>query len=320
VRHFVDPHHHLWNEGGAPNAADPAAYSAVDFLTDVDTQYLVASVYIECGAMYRPHGSPELRVAGETEFAALAGRNSGNDSLCAGIVASADLSNPRSLDRVLDEHTRVAGGRLRGIRHTGAWDASPRIPDGRVRPPAHLYLDEDFRSGIAKLAARGLSFDAWVYHPQLSDVERLAARYPDLTLVVDHCGGPLAVGPYANDPAAAFRDWETGIRSLAERPNVLIKIGGLGMGIGPLHGLPWMDDPNQLAQIIRPYVYTCLDAFGPDRSMLESNFPMDKGAYGYATIWRAFGELTADLSENERDNLFVGTAARVYALDATTAQ
>lgn len=311
---FVDPHHHLWNVGGAPSPLDSASYSATDFLTDVASQQLIASVYIECGAMYRAGGSPELRVTGETAFAALAGRNVGDGRVCAGIVASADLANPRTVDRVLDEHASVAAGRLRGIRHTGAWDESPLIPDGRVRPPAHLYRDDDFCSGVAKLAERGLSFDAWVYHPQLSDVDYLAARFPDLTIIVDHCGGPLATGPYSNNAAESFRDWQRDIRSLAARQNVLIKVGGLGMKSGPLGQQQWLDDPSELAELIRPYVHTCIDAYGPDRSMFESNFPMDKGAYDYATIWNAFGELTNDLSDADRQKLFVGTATRAYAL------
>jgi L-fuconolactonase len=234
--------------------------------------------------------------------------------LCAGIVASADLADTEHLAALLDAHEVAAGGLLRGIRHTGAWDPSAEIPNGRVDPPPGLYRSEEFARGFALLARRRLSFDAWVYHPQLPDVAALAGRFPDTVIVVDHCGGPLGAGPYAGR-ADAFEQWRTGIAALARHPNVRIKIGGLGMRVGPLHGRPRAVDADELARTVRPYVECCLDAFGPQRSMFESNFPMDRGSYSYDMIWDAWEMLTHALGVDERERLFRGTATEVYRLE-----
>lgn len=315
---IVDAHHHLWEAGGAPAGHGGESYTAPQLLVDAREQHLLASVFVECGAMYGSAGPRALRAAAETAFAARSGtavREAAQaPALCAGIVAAADLTDSATLDAVLDAHERAAGGRLRGVRHTGAWDPSPSIPNGRVDPPPHLYRGAEFRRGFGRLAARGLSFDAWVYHPQLDDVADLAASHPDTVIIVNHCGGPLGAGPYSRSPQTAFAQWRRGIRALAKQPNVVMKIGGLGMRIGPLAGQPPITDPGTLADAIGPFVRTCLEAFGADRAMFESNFPVDRPAYGYATIWAAFERLVRDASEEEREKLFSGTANRVYRL------
>ncbi|MCU1597693.1 MAG: amidohydrolase [Glaciihabitans sp.] len=322
---IIDPHHHLWAEA---HGAGNGLYPVEQFLDDTRSQHLLGSVFIECGAMYRADGPIEFRPIGETEYAAGAGiavdASDATARVCAGIVASASLTDLDHLDALLDAHERVADGRLRGVRHTGAWDASPEIPNGRVNPPQGLYRDDLFNRGFARLAERGLSFDAWVYHPQLGDVAELAARNPDTTIIVNHSGGPLGAGPYAVDRAATFADWQRGIRALAQQPNVVIKIGGLGMRVGPLSSTPRFEntdeDTDALAEAIRPYVDTCIDAFGAGRSMFESNFPMDLPSYGYDTIWSAFELLARDYSDAERSLLFAQNANRVYRLGLTASE
>ncbi|HET6499786.1 MAG TPA: amidohydrolase family protein [Amycolatopsis sp.] len=312
-RAVVDAHHHLWAASGAPVGHEGSSYGARELLDDARERELVASVVVECGAMYRADGPDPLKQVGETAFAARAGSG---ERLCAGIVASADLADAENLGEVLDAHAVAASGRLRGVRHTGAWDASPGIPNGRVNPPEGLYRSDEFARGFAQLSRRGLSFDAWVYHPQLPDVAALAARFPDTLIIVNHCGGPLGAGPYAGRPEA-FTQWRTGIAQLARQPNARVKLGGLGMRIGPLHARPFFTGAEELARAIRPYIEGCIEAFGADRAMFESNFPMDRGSYSYTTIWDAFEVLSRDASEAERERLFGGTATEAYRLEAS---
>jgi predicted TIM-barrel fold metal-dependent hydrolase len=313
-RAVVDAHHHLWDASGAPAGHEGSSYGARELRDDARERELVASVVVECGAMYRAGGPESLKPVGETVFAVRAG--SGEKRLCAGIVASADLADAETLGELLDAHEAAAAGRLRGIRHTGAWDASPGIPNGRVNPPEGLYRSDEFARGFAQLARRGLSFDAWVYHPQLPDVAALAARFPDTLIIVNHCGGPLGAGPYAGRPEA-FAQWRAGIAQLARQPNVRVKLGGLGMRIGPLHGRPRFTGADELARAIRPYVEGCIEAFGAERAMFESNFPMDRGSYSYTMIWDAFEVLARDAGEAEQERLFRGTATEVYRLEVS---
>lgn len=318
-RAVVDAHHHLWDASGAPVGHKGSGYDARDLLDDAGEREVLASVLVECGAMYRGGGPESLRPAGETAFAARVAASRGYDGkrvprLCAAIVASADLGDAENLQALLDAHELAAEGRLRGIRHTGAWDASPEIPNGRVSPPEGLYRSEEFARGFAQLARRGLSFDAWAYHPQLPDIAALAARFPETVIVVNHCGGPLGAGPYTGRPEA-FAQWRAGIAALARRPNVHIKVGGLGMPVGPLHGRPRFAGVEELAQAIRPYVEVCVEAFGAGRAMFESNFPMDRGSYSYTAIWDAFELLVCDAGEDEQERLFRRTAEDVYRLE-----
>ncbi|MFC4243262.1 amidohydrolase family protein [Gryllotalpicola reticulitermitis] len=308
-RAVVDGHHHLWAASGAPTGHEGTAYGVAELLGDSGERPLIESVFVECGAMYRAERGP-LRQVGETEYAASEGAGRG---LCGAIVASADLSDVAQLPALLDAHALAARRRLRGIRHTGAWDASPEIPNGRVSPPEGLYRTPEFARGVAELAARGLSFEAWSYQAQLGDIAVLTDRVPDALIVVDHCGGPLGAGPYSRHEEA-FQQWRAGIDDLARRPNVHMKLGGLGMRVGPLAGRARFDDPAELAEAIRPYIVTALEAFGADRAMFESNFPMDRGAYAYETIWDAFEVIAQEATAAEQDLLFGDTATRVYRL------
>jgi predicted TIM-barrel fold metal-dependent hydrolase len=312
---IVDPHHHLWQRRGHRYLLD-------ELLADTGSGHRVmATVFVDCVAYYRADGPAELRPIGETEFAngvaAMAASGLyGPTRACAGIVSHADLTRGAAVGAVLEAHVRAGNGRFRGIRHAGGWDASPQIQDSHTRPPPGLYGDARFREGFAQLAPLGLSFEAWQYHPQLPDVLALAQAFPDTTLVLNHCGGPLGVGPYAGQGDAVFARWKRDLLALARCPNVVVKVGGLGMRITPFgfDRRPQPPGSAELAQAWKPWVETCIEAFGAQRCMFESNFPVDKVSTGYAGLWNAFKRLAAGASADEKAALFSGTAARVYRL------
>jgi predicted TIM-barrel fold metal-dependent hydrolase len=219
------------------------------------------------------------------------------------------------VQEVLEAHLRAGGGRFRGIRHITAWDATVRRPSNVVDPG--LLGDAAFRTGFARLAANDLSFDAWLYHPQIPELTALARAFPDTRIVLNHFGGPLGIAAYAGRRDEVFADWSRSIRELATCPNVSVKLGGLGM---PINGFDFDKEPEppssaRLADAWRPYMETTIGAFGTARCMFESNFPVDKAAYGYAAYWNACKRLTAGASAGERTDLFSRTAARFYRLD-----
>ena len=176
--------------------------------------------------------------------------------------------------------------------------------------------DVKFRQGVAQLGRYGLSLDVWAYHTQLDEVYDLARANPSVTVIVDHFGGPVGVGPHASDMAGTFRDWRTGIARVASLPNTVIKMGGAGM---PVFGIRFDLEPvppasEQLATAWRAYVETCVECFGVNRCMFESNFPVDKGMFSYQVLWNGFKRLAARYSAAEKTALFSGTAERVYKL------
>ena len=312
---IVDPHHHLWQRRGH-------RYMLEELVADTGSGHrVVATVFVDCVAFYRAEGPAEQRVIGETEFAnGIAAMSAsglfGPTRACAGIVSHARLTLGAAVREVLGAHLRAGNGRFRGIRHAAAWDASPKIHDGHTRPTQHLYADPVFRAGFAQLAPLGLSFEAWQYHPQLPDVTALARAFPDTTIVLNHCGGPLGVGPYQGQAEATFAQWKRDLLELARCPNVVVKVGGLGMRITPFHldRRPVPAGSAELAAAWKPWVETCIEAFGAQRCMFESNFPVDKVSTGYAGLWNAFKRLAAGASADEKTALFSGTASRVYRL------
>ncbi len=313
---IVDPHHHLWDRPGW-------RYLLEEFLADANSGHnILASVFVQCRSMYRRDGPEELRPLGETEFvngvaAMSASGRYGKTRICAGIVGYADLRLGARVEDVLEAHVRVAGGRFRGIRHISAWDADASIMNPSYRPPPGLLADRGFREGFARLAPLGLCFDAWLYHPQIDELKALAQEFPDTPIVLDHVGGPLGIGRYAQERQEVFARWAGSIRALAQCANVSVKLGGLGMRIGGFdfhqHSRPLASEA--LAHAWRPYFETCIESFGTARCMFESNFPVDKGSYGYAAFWNACKHLTRAAGAAEKADLFSRTAARFYRLE-----
>jgi L-fuconolactonase len=218
---------------------------------------------------------------------------------------------------VLEAHIRAGGGRFRGIRHITAYDADQTLMNPAYAPPPGLMAEATFREGFARLAPLNLTFDAWLYHPQIDELTALAQAFPDTRIVLNHVGGPLAIGVYAGKRDGVFGRWSTSIRALAKCPNVFVKLGGMAMRINGFDFHEKADPPasETLAAAWRPYVETCVEAFGPSRGMFESNFPVDKGSYAYAPFWNACKLLSRGASEAEKTDLFSGTAARFYRLE-----
>lgn len=312
---IVDAHHHLWDRPGS-------RYLLEDLLRDTGSGHDVrATVYVQARSMYRAEGPEELRSLGETEFAnGVAARSAsglnGPVRACAAIVGMVDLMLGDDIAPVLERHIRAGGDRFRGVRNQTAWHASPEINSNPVPPRPGLLSEPAFRRGAAQLAEHGLSLDVWAYHTQLGEVLDLARALPGLLLVLDHCGGPLGAGPYQKRRAEVFAEWSAGMRLLAGCPNVVVKLGGLGMAVNGF-GFESGDLPPSSAQLVaawQPYLETCVEVFGAARCMFESNFPVDKGSYGYAVLWNAFKRFAAVASAEEKAALFSGTATRTYRL------
>jgi predicted TIM-barrel fold metal-dependent hydrolase len=313
-RPICDPHHHLWDHPGRRYLLD-------ELLADTGSGHnVVATVFVECMSMYRASGPQEIRPVGETEFvngiaAMSASGGFGSTRVASGIVSFADLALGEQVGATLDAHL-AASPRFRGIRHAAGWEASDQVRNSHTNPPPGLLGDARFRRGFAELAPRGLTFDAWLYHPQLPELTELAKAFPDTTIILDHFGGPLGIGPYTGRRAEVFAAWKAAIRALADCPNVVVKLGGLVM---PLNGFGFhkREQPIgsvELAEATRDWYLHTIECFGVARCMFESNFPVDKVSVSYRVLWNSFKRLTANFSAAERAALFHDTAVRVYQL------
>lgn len=313
---IIDTHHHLWDhrEGRVDRR-----YLMDELQRDLRTGHnIVATVFIECRAMYRCDGPEAMRPVGEVEFvnsvAAMAASGLyGTTKVAAGIMGFAELQDGDSVKGLLEAQMAAAPGRFRGIRRTGAWDPDPRVT--RAKVPG-LFLDSKFREGFAALASLGLVFEAVCRHPQLDEVVDLARNFPDTTIVLNHLGGVVGIGDYAGRRDEIFAEWSKSIAALADCPNIVIKLGGINMDYS---GFGWHEKPvpptsEELCETTRRYYETAIETFGPDRCMFESNFPVDKISCSYPVLWNAFKRMTDDCSSDERTKLFHDTAKRVYRL------
>ena len=313
---IIDTHHHLWER-------PDHRYLLHELLADLGTGHnVVATVFLECHAMYRAGGPVEMRPVGETEFVAGIAAMSesglyGTTRVAAGIVGFADLTLGDRVEPVLEAQIRAGGGRFRGVRHSAAWDASDVIGNSAVARGPHLMKQPDFRAGLARLTALGLSLDAWVFHPQVADAIDLARAFPAANIIVGHVGGPLGYGPYTGKRDEVFATWKTGITELARCPNVVMKLGGMMMRLAAYDYRTALAPPTseELAALWRPYIETCIELFGADRCMFESNFPVDKMGIGWAALWNALKRIAAGASAEEKRALFSGTARRAYRLE-----
>ena len=331
---IIDPHHHLWDLrpllGAFPeplhsflaSIALSPYYTFNELHADTSSGHnVIGTVFMECGAFYNSAASEELKVVGEVEYvngvaAQSASGLYGDSRLCAAIIGHADLTRGSAAGAVLDA-LMSASPRFKGIRHAAAWDADPEVLGPPFHAPKGLYRDAAFREGFAELGKRGLTFDAWLLEPQLDDVLDLARAFPDQPIVLDHCGTPLGLGSYHGKLHERFDTWREKITAIGQCQNVSVKLGGLAMSFagmpdhGPAAGVP----SETLAAMWRPYIETCIEAFGPGRAMFESNYPVDKWGASYADLWNAFKHLTLGASADEKRALYAGTAARVYGLE-----
>jgi L-fuconolactonase len=316
---IIDPHHHFWETPAR------GRYLLPELLADLDCGHnIIATVFLECRSMYRKDGPPEMMPVGEVEFvngiaAMSASGGYGPCRVAEAIVGHADLTIGARVREVLEAEIAAGGGRFRGIRHGVSWDASEAVGKfvSRFIPP-HQLRDPGFREGFAQLAPLGLSFESWQYHPQLPDAIDLARAFPDTVIILNHVGGVLGVGPYAGHRREILASWQKDIAELAKCPNVSIKLGGMGMtSFGfDFHEREIPPSSEDLAAAWRQYVEPCIEAFGAERCMFESNFPPDKQSTGYAELWNAFKRLTAGATAAEKTALYSGTAARIYRITA----
>ncbi|MBC9867080.1 MAG: amidohydrolase family protein [Opitutae bacterium] len=311
-RIIVDPHHHLWERPGR-------TYLLEELWADTDSGHKVTkTVFLECGASYHEDGPEHFKPVGETVFveAIASASRAGTGAEIAGIVAHADLTSPH-LDEALDAHEEAGKGLFRGIRHSLARDPHPEALSIPGRSPEGLAASETFRHGLARLGERGYTYDGWHYHHQNLDFRDLAKAAPGTTMVLDHFGTPLGVGPYADKREEIFAQWRDDIAAIAECPNVVAKLGGLAM---PDNGFGWdrrtlPASSEELLEAQARWYHHTIKCFGAHRCMFESNFPVDRLSISYHVLWNGLKKIAASYSEEEKTALFSGTATRVYNLD-----
>ena len=318
---ICDPHHHFWDL--RPASIPSQRYLLHELNADIYSGHNVRStVFVEARSMYRAGGPEELRPVGEVEFvqglaAASASGIYGPSRAAAAIVGHANLNLGGRVEPVLQALQAASPNRFRGIRHSVTWDPNPEwVNTAAHRMPGQLASD-DFRAGARVLARMGLSLEAWLNHPQLPELVDFANAVPDLTIILNHIGGLLRVVPYANMDDQVMPNWRSGIAAVAACPNVVIKLGGLGM---PRNGFDWhtRETPigsEELAREMAPIKNYCIEQFGPNRCMFESNFPPDKVSFSYNVMYNAFKRLSSGYSATERADMFHDVAARVYRID-----
>jgi predicted TIM-barrel fold metal-dependent hydrolase len=319
---ICDPHHHFWD---VRLARIPYQRYLLDELNaDIHSGHDVRStVFIEARSMYRADGPEELRPVGEVEFvqglaAASASGLYGPARAAAAIVGHANLNLGDRVAAVLDALQAASPNRFRGIRHSVTWDPDPTVENTAAHKKPHQLASSEFRAGARVLARRGLSLEGWLYFPQLPELAEFAKAVPDLSIVLNHIGGLLRVGPYANRDGEVLAAWRSGIAAVAACPNITVKLGGIGM---PRTGFDWHEratpiGSEELAASMAPLVTYCIEKFGPSRCMFESNFPVDKVSFSYNVMYNAFKRLSRSYSAAERAQMFHDTAVRVYKIGA----
>ncbi|MCP5178527.1 MAG: amidohydrolase family protein [Pseudomonadales bacterium] len=311
---ICDPHHHLWDDNDNP-------YLLPQLLADTGSGHnVVSTVFVECASMYRADGPEAMKPVGETEFvngiaAMTASGRYGAIRACAGIVSFADLNLGTAVGEVLDEHMRLSR-RFRGIRHAASWDASDQVRNAHTKPFQHMLADSTFRQGFAELGKRGLSFEGWLYHHQIPELTDLARAFPDTTIIFNHFGGPLGIGPYEGRREEIFAQWCRDVAELATCQNVYAKLGGIVMPINGF-GFHKADRPATSDEVVAAtgrYHRHAIECFGAARCMFESNFPVDRQSVSYPVLWNAFKKIAAGASAGEKADLFHDTAHRAYRL------
>ncbi|MGF6916037.1 amidohydrolase family protein [Paraburkholderia sp. 40] len=318
----VDSHHHLYQRPGLKYLFD-------DMLADLRCGHDVrATVYVQARTMYRVDAPPAMRPVGETEFAnGVAAKSAsglyGDVRMCAAIVGFADLLLGDDVRPVLERHIAAAGGpvseggRFRGIRQSLAWDGDSALFNAAAYATTEDMMDcASFRAGFAHLGALGLSFDAWLLFPQIPRLTSLARAFPETPIVLNHCGGVLGIERFTGKQQEVLAQWKASLLELAKCPNVMVKLSGLGMR---LSGFRFEDRDRapssaDLADAWRPWFETCIEAFGADRCMYGSNFPVDKGSYSFGVGLNGLKRIAAGASAEERADLFWRSATRFYRL------
>jgi predicted TIM-barrel fold metal-dependent hydrolase len=310
---ICDPHHHFWNY-------PTSRYLAEEFLQDIGGGHrILKTVFVECLQFYDDSAPAQLQAVGETVTVDRIAREAAQKNcpdIAAGIVGFADLMLGDAVRPVLEAHVS-ASPRFRGIRHATAWHADEKIHNAHTKPVEHQMGLQSFRVGLKHLVELGLSFDAWLYHTQLPELTNLANALPELSIVLNHMAGPLGIGPYQERREQEFQAWKKQMESLSRCENVSVKLGGRAMAMS---GFGWSKrsqppGSEELATAMAPYFETCIELFGPEKCMFESNFPVDKAGCSYTVLWNAYKRVASVYTQAERHQLFHDTAARFYRLD-----
>ena len=318
---ICDPHHHFWDFRTA--RIPYQRYLLHELADDTNSGHNVRStVFVEARAMYRSDGPEEMRPVGEVEFvqglaAASASGLYGPTRAAAAIVGHANLNLGERVEPVLEALQAASPNRFRGIRHSVTWDPYPEIENTAAHKMEGQLASDKFRTGARVLASMGFSLEGWLFHPQMPELADFARAVPDLNIILNHVGGLQRIGPYANRDDEVLANWRSGIAVVADCSNVYIKLGGIGM---PRTGFDWHEREEpigsvELAESMAPFMTYCIEQFGPDHSMFESNFPVDKVSFSYNVMYNAFKRLSKGYSAAERAAMFHDTAARVYRID-----
>jgi predicted TIM-barrel fold metal-dependent hydrolase len=315
---ICDPHHHLWDK--RLERIPYQRYLLPELLADVNQGHNVRStVFVETRVMYRRSGPVEMRPVGQVEFvqgqAAMAASGIYGPTLAAAaIVGYADLKLGDRVKPVLEALQAASPNRFRGVRHSVMWDPHP---DFDSREPEGTMSTDTYRAGARALAQMGHSLDAQVCFTQLPELAELARAVPDLTIVLNHLGGLWRIGPFAGRDDEVLPAWKKGLAEVAACPNVYMKLGGIGM---PRFGFDWYtrDKPigsEELAKEMAWVITPCIELFGPERCMFESNFPPDKVSFSHPVLYNAFKRLSKEYSPTERAAMFHDTAVKAYRID-----
>jgi predicted TIM-barrel fold metal-dependent hydrolase len=317
---ICDPHHHFWDR--RLERIPYQRYQLDELNADIGCGHNVRStVFIECRSMYRVDGPAEMRPVGEVEYvqgmaAASASGAYGTARAAAAIIGHANLNLGEKVAPVLEALRAASPNRFRGIRHSVTWDPHPEVENTAAHKMKGQLASDQFRAGARVLARMGMTLEGWMYHPQLPELPAFAKAVPDLTIVLNHVGGLLREGPYANRDEEVLANWRSGVAAAAACPNVVMKLGGLGM---VRCGFDWHKRPKpigseELAAEMAPWLSYCIEKFTPARCMFESNFPVDKVSFSYNVMWNAFKRFSQGYSASERAAMFHDTAARVYRI------
>ncbi len=299
---IIEAHHHMWPTD---------RYNRADLERDISQGHnIIKTVFIDCSAGYRTDGPDHLKPVGETEWAR---SQQGSDGICAGIVGHANMYLGSRAGEVLDAHLEAGGSSFKGVRYNVAWDRHPDTNNALRGAPEFALLDTAFQAGTAEVAKRGLVFETWLYFNQLGDMKKLAQAQPGLTIILNHLGGPACNGPYAADRPGMLAQWRRNMADLAQEPNVYLKVGGIGYKSFVEQSV--LDGPRSsevLADYWRPEILFAIEAFGPQRSMFETNYPEDRYLTDFVVLWNTYKRIAAELSADEQAWVFEKAARAVY--------
>ena len=315
---IIDTHHHFWVSRAEPEHYQK--YLLPELAADVGSGHNVrATVFIEVRCEYRQDGPDEMKPVGEVEYIqriadASASGSHGSTRAAAAIIGHANLKLGDGVRPVLEAMQAASPNRFRGVRHSVGWDESPELANRDIKG---ALSSDGYRAGAKALADMGLVLENSLYFHQLPELAEFARAVPELTIVLNHIGGLLRVGPYADRDAEVLPEWRKGVEEVAKCPNIVMKLGGVGQ---LRYGFYWHDretaiGSEELAGELGPLMEHCIQHFGPDRCTFESNFPVDKISYSYNVIFNAFKRLSSGYSPSERAAMFHDTAARVYGID-----